>query len=74
MKINDDIYRFYISNGVKILTSNTSRFAGGTELVKSYRDIIYPEHEETEEEKREYEQEAQSVMKHMISKIKKVRG
>ena len=72
-KVNDDIYRFYVTNALKILTGNTAKFAGGTELSKTYYDIVFGT-EETEETKAQQEQEAQDVIAMMKSKISKVRG
>ena len=73
LKIDDDMYRFYISNGVKILTSNTARFAGGSELVKTFREIMSPVEAETEEDKQESEQAAQEIIQKMKQKIKGTR-
>ena len=73
-KMDDDIYRFYISNGIKILTSNTAKFAGGSELTKTFRDIVRPPMQETEQDKQEQEQEAQSVINQMIARMKDIRG
>ena len=67
-KINDDIYRIYITNALKILTGNTAKFAGGTELVKAYNEIIMPIDEE--ETKAEQQEEAQDIIAMMKSKIK----
>ena len=73
-KMDGDIYRFYISNGIKILTANTAKFAGGSELTKTFRDIVRPPIQETEQDKQEQEQEAQSVINQMIAKMKDIRG
>ena len=74
-KINDDIYRIYITNALKILTSNSARFAGGSELVKSYSEIIMPKNADDEaEQERESEEQAQDVIAMMKSKIGKLRG
>lgn len=70
-KVSDDIYRFYIANGIKILTGNTARFAGGTELTKTFREIIMPVDEQEEQEQG---QEAQDVIDMMRTKIAKMRG
>ena len=71
-KINDDIYRIYITNALRILTGNTAKFAGGSELVKSYSDIISHANPEDEAEKeRESEEQAQDVISMMKSKISK---
>lgn len=66
-KLNDDIYRFYVTGALKILTSNTAKFAGGTELVKNYGEII--KGSDTEEEEKSSEEEAQDVIARMKSKI-----
>ena len=71
-KVSDDIYRFYISNAVKILTENTARFAGGSELSKSYYDIMHKD--EIIENEKQNEIEAESVISTMKSKISKLRG
>lgn len=71
-QVNDDIYRIYVTNALKILTGNTARFAGGTELTKKYSDIISDKTEEEMEE--EQEQQAQDVINRMKEKISKVRG
>ena len=71
-KVSDDIYRFYISNALKILTGNTARFAGGTELTKSYYDIMH--NEEIAETEKQNEIEAENVISKIKSQIAKVRG
>lgn len=73
IKTTDDIYRFYVTNALKILTSNTARFAGGSELTKTYRDIISPSEDEQEEEQ-DGDAQAQEIIAKMKSKIAKVRG
>jgi len=73
IKTTDDIYRFYVTNALKILTSNTARFAGGSELTKTYRDIISPSEDEREEEQ-DGDTQAQEIIARMKSKIAKVRG
>lgn len=72
-KLNDDIYRFYVTNALKILTSNTAKFAGGSELVKTYREIIYPEEnqQQTEEQAKKEEQDVIAKMKAKIAKVGK---
>lgn len=35
-----ETYRIYISEGIKAIANNTSRFNGGTQLQMSYRDFI----------------------------------
>lgn len=71
-KVSDDMYRFYIANGIKILTGNTARFAGGTELTKSFYDIMHSD--EIKEAEIEQEQEAKNVIDNIKSKLAKVRG
>ena len=72
-KINDDIYRFYITNALKILTSNTARFAGGTELSKTYREIITDDYSKTNSDSEEkQEQQAQDIINSMKSKLGKI--
>lgn len=66
-KFNDDIYRFYITNALKILTTNTAKFAGGTELTKTYREIISNDTVSEEQQ----EKEAQDIIKNMKAKIAK---
>ena len=66
--LNDDIYRFYVTGALKILTSNTAKFAGGTELVKNYSEIISGSDTE-EEEENSSEKEAQNIIARMKSKI-----
>lgn len=60
---------------MKILTTNTAKFAGGSELSKTYREIIQ-DIRETDEEKQEAQQEAQDVINTMKNKLKglKARG
>lgn len=73
-KINDDIYRFYVTNALKILTGNTAKFAGGTELSKSYSDIIMPKNpDDIAEQEKESEEQARDVIAMMKSKIGKMR-
>lgn len=72
-KINDDIYRFYITNALKILTSNTARFAGGTELAKTYREIITADYSGAKEDNaEEQERQAQDIINSMKSKLGKI--
>lgn len=74
-KNNDDIYRFYVTNALKILTTNTAKFAGGSELVKTYAEIIAPKSAEDEaEQERENNEQAQDVIAMMKNKIGKMRG
>lgn len=68
-KLHDDIYRIYVTNALKILTTNTAKFAGGTELTKTYREIISDENQVESEEQQE--QKAQDIIKSMKSKIAK---
>lgn len=72
VKISDDIYRFYITNALKILTSNTARFAGGTELTKTYSDIISDD--DQEELEKENEEKAADIISNIKAKISKVKG
>lgn len=60
---------------MKILTTNTAKFAGGSELSKTYREIIQ-DIRETDEDKQEAQQEAQDVIDTMKNKLKglKARG
>lgn len=67
-KLHDDIYRFYVTNALKILTTNTAKFAGGTELTKTYREIISNDAVQSEEQQ---EKEAQDIIKNMKAKIAK---
>jgi hypothetical protein len=67
-KLHDDIYRFYVTNALKILTTNTAKFAGGTELTKTYREIISNDTVQSEEQQ---EKEAQDIIKNMKAKIAK---
>jgi hypothetical protein len=69
-KLHDDIYRFYVTNALKILTTNTAKFAGGTELTKTYREIISNDTTQSEEQQ---EKEAQDIIKNMKAKIAKAR-
>ena len=41
-EINNDAYKFYVGEGVKVLTENTQRFAGGGAITRSLYDIIRP--------------------------------
>lgn len=70
-KINDDMYRFYVTNALKILTGNTAKFAGGTELTKTYYDITHSD--EIEEQEYEQELEAKEIIENIKSKLAKVR-
>ena len=72
VKISDDIYRFYITNALKILTGNTARFAGGTELTKTYNDIM--SNEDEEEQEKENEEKAADIISNIKAKIAKVKG
>lgn len=72
-KTNDDIYRIYITNALKILTTNTAKFAGGSELTKSYHDIISDDAVE-EQQQQDDEQEAQNVISNIKSKLSNLKG
>ena len=69
-KLYDDIYRFYVTNALKILTTNTAKFAGGTELTKTYREIISNDNDTVQSEEQQ-EKEAQDIIKNMKAKIAK---
>lgn len=72
-KNEDDIYRIYITNALKILTTNTAKFAGGSELVKSFSEIIAPKSaEEEQEQQKDNEEQARDVISMMKSKIAKM--
>jgi hypothetical protein len=58
---------------LKILTTNTAKFAGGSELSKTYREIIQ-DIRETDEDKQEAQQEAQDVINTMKNKLKGLRA
>lgn len=40
-------YRFYITEGLKIISENTAAYAGGSVLSKSYFDVLKPQKKET---------------------------
>lgn len=72
-KIFDDIYRFYITNALKILTTNTAKFAGGSELTKTYREIITADYSKSQEDVEiEQEQQAHDIINSMKSKLGKI--
>jgi hypothetical protein len=58
---------------LKILTTNTAKFAGGSELSKTYREIIQ-DIRETDEDKQEAQQEAHDVINTMKNKLKGLRA
>lgn len=40
-------YRIYLSDGIKMISENTAKYAGGTSFKKRYFDLIRAEQEET---------------------------
>lgn len=63
-------YRYYIADGIKILTSNTAKFAGGSELVSSYREII----DINSERNSDNEKSGEEIIAHMKKKISMLGG
>jgi hypothetical protein len=54
-------------------SSNTARFAGGTELSKTYREIITDDYSKTNSDSEEkQEQQAQDIINSMKSKLGKI--
>lgn len=38
----DETYRIYVSDGIKVLSGNTAKYAGGSELTVRLWDILNP--------------------------------
>lgn len=57
--MRDMAYRFYIAEGIRVITQNTAKQCAGNYIEKSYHDILKP----PKEEKR--------TPKEIIDKIKK---
>jgi len=47
MESREMTYRFYISEGIRVLTENSAHLYGGTTLTKSFLEVIKPQKEET---------------------------
>lgn len=60
------VYNCYVTDALKIITSNTASFVGGVELAVSYKDMI---NQESENAKAEAEAEAEKVINKMKQKI-----
>ena len=41
-RMNQEIYRIYITDSLQAIAGNTQKYAGGTSLKKRYADIITP--------------------------------
>lgn len=63
-------YRYYITDGIKVLTSNTAKFAGGSELVLSYREMI----DVNSEKDPDKEKSGEEIIAHMKKKISMLGG
>lgn len=42
-KVEEEIYRAYVTETLKIISSNTAKINGGSTITKSYQDIISTE-------------------------------
>lgn len=45
--LKEELFRVYVTDALKILTSNTAKYAGGEYLKKTYREAVNPKPEET---------------------------
>lgn len=48
-QIEDDHYKVYVTDALKVISENTAKFVGGSSMSIRYFDIINPPKEETEE-------------------------
>jgi len=61
-----EAYRFYIAEGLKVLTGNTARFAGGTELKLSLSDVL------SRQKRKPDNRTAAQIIRHMKEKLGKI--
>lgn len=74
-KVDDDIYRFYVTNSLMVLTGNTAKFAGGKEMTARFSDIVRPPASEgAGEDDEQQKQEAEDIITNMKSKLSKLGG
>lgn len=60
-------YKYYVTDALKILTSNTGQIVGGMELTSTFREIVNADYIKEQQEKQE--KTAQDVIENMKSKI-----
>lgn len=63
---NESVYRIYCSDALKVITENTAKFGGGSQISKRFIDMIKnePEDDRTEEE----------IIQSITEKLKKIGG
>lgn len=62
----EETYRFFLADGIKILTENTAGLTkGGAYLTKELRDIIYPKPKSADEEDSIKEKSCEEIVRDM---------
>lgn len=65
---NDNIYRIYVTDCLKLIAENTAKFANGGIIQKRYYDILNPAPDNTTDEA------ADEIINRMKLKLERMRG
>lgn len=66
MQTKESAYRIYVTDGIKVLTENTSRQFGGQRFTRRFADILNPQPEDT--------RSAEKIIESIRSKIDSLEG
>ena len=69
-KINDELFRCYVTDALKVIAENTARFNSGSHMKGRYADITVDR--PTEEDKEKEERTAQDVINGLREKMRKL--